>query len=160
MTGDHPSVRRVPGVVIPGHQVASGTGDTPYPGGTIALQTPHFAARGLDLSPYAAATLNVDLSPRVWRLVRPWRTFEAVAWSPDIAPETFSFASARLRYAGRSYAGLVYHPHPETKPAHAQPPTVVELLMPRIDGLGYGAGVEVEFDPAQVALDRSGPAPG
>ena len=52
--------------------------DSPYPDGSIPLQMPHFAARGLDLLPYYPATLNISIgavsvfgwSIRVTRCVR------------------------------------------------------------------------------------------
>lgn len=47
-----------------------------------------------------------------------------------------------LRVGGAVHDGLWYSPHPETKPAHFQRPTVVELLMPWIAGLAPDAAVE------------------
>ena len=52
------------GVVVAGHGVASGrAADSPFAAGTIELQAPHFAALGLDLSPFVMATVNLDLAP-------------------------------------------------------------------------------------------------
>ena len=143
----------VAGRVRRGHRVASGTGDTPYPAGTIALQAPYFVARGLDLSGLHPATLNVDLAPVRWAPLRPVHTFAQVAWSELIEPETFSFLPARLRHAGREVTGWVYRPHPETKPGHHQPDTVIELLLPLVPGLGYGDDVQVGLDTGHVRLE-------
>lgn len=41
--------------------------------------------------------------------------------------------------------GLWYYPHPATKPAHVQRPSVVELLLPWVAGLAPDARVEVGF---------------
>jgi hypothetical protein len=54
----------IAGRVVHGHGVASGrSASSPYPRGTIALQAPHFLERGVDLSPFFAGTLNVDITP-------------------------------------------------------------------------------------------------
>lgn len=82
----------VEGVVVRGHGVASGLSpSTPYPGGTIALQLPHFAARGLDLSSIHPATINVDITPCRLSILRPAHTFRDVQWTNLHGPETFSF---------------------------------------------------------------------
>ena len=50
------------GKVIRGHGVASGQNGNPrFPGGTIRMQTPAFAARGLDLDAYFPGTINVSI---------------------------------------------------------------------------------------------------
>ncbi len=144
---------RAKGVVRAGHGVASGRAtDSPFAGGTIALQAPHFAARGLDLTPFVPATVNLDIAPlRLVPLVPRW-TFADVAWTDVHGPETFSFIEAAVTRAGRAHEGLVYLPHPETKPMHQQPATVVELLLPRLDGLVTGEvlGLEVREGQAHI----------
>lgn len=42
---------------------------------------------------------------------------------------------------GARHAGLWYYPHPETKPAHFQRNTVVELLLPWVADVKAGAKV-------------------
>ncbi|NHN56974.1 hypothetical protein G9U51_14475 [Calidifontibacter sp. DB0510] len=143
------------GIVVAGHGVASGQGDhSPYPAGAIALQTPHFAARGLDLSRYWPGTVNVDVAPLlpVWR--SPRLTLADVMWTNLIAAETFSFFDCTLTHQGTAYDGLVYRPHPETKPAHHQALTVLELLLPRIKDLAYGARVDVTVPDEQIGFTR------
>lgn len=145
---------RVRATVLPGHGVASGrSGDPRFPGGTIALQKPFFLERGLDLSPFHPGTLNLSIAPCRYRVLRPKHTFRAVKWAETEPPEDFSFFDCRVLWNGRSYAGLVYYPHPETKPEHFQPPDVLEVLAPRLEGLSYGDVVELELDPAQIAVD-------
>jgi hypothetical protein len=130
------------GVVVRGHGVASGrSAATPYPAGSIALQAPHFRAHGVDLSQFFAATLNVDVAPNEPAPQAP--VFDArLRWFGDIE-ERFVLSSARLRYRGGEFEGLWYWPDPATKPAHVQRPTVVELLLPWIEGLAPGAAVTV-----------------
>ena len=143
-----------PARIVRGHRVASGLkGDPRFPGGTVAMQRPHFARLGLDLGGYHPGTLNVSIAPRRYRVVRPWRTFERLQWHPVEPAETFSFFEARLRHDGRSHEALIYLPHPETKPEHFQAADVLEVLAPWIDGLGYDLPVELEIDPAQMVLE-------
>lgn len=141
------------GVVVAGHGVASGrAGDSPFGGGTIALQAPHFAARGLDLSPFVPATVNLDIAPHRLVPTRPRWTFADVAWTDVHGPETFSFVECTVRRDGRTVAGLVYVPHPETKPMHHQPSTVIELLLPRLPELATGEVLEVAVHADQADL--------
>ena len=131
--------QRAKGVVVAGHGVASGrASDSPFAAGTIELQAPHFAARGLDLSPFVMATVNVDLAPHRLVLREPRWTFVDVDWTEVHPPETFSFVGCTVTRGDEQVEGLVYHPHPETKPMHHQPSTVVELLLPRLTGLATG----------------------
>lgn len=145
----------VAGVVVSGHGIASGrAADSPYPAGSIALQRPAFADRGLDLGAFYDGTVNVDLAPRRWRPTAPPVTLHKVAWIGSVAAETFSFLPCQLR-RGPSHPvveGLVYYPHPETKPGHAQPDSVAELLLPWVDGLQPGMAVEVALRPEHVTL--------
>ena len=131
----------VDGVVVPGHRVASGqAADSPYPRGTIEMQTPHFQALGVDLASFYPATLNVSIAPYQFELV-PSRTLPQVKWSPHHEAESFSFADICLQWQQQTFAGLIYYPRPETKINHFQSPSVIELLMPFIAGITYGSGV-------------------
>ena len=156
----------VQGSIAEGYRVASGlTESSPYPGGALAMQLPHFLARGFDLRPYYLGTLNVTISPYQFRMVQPEVTLEQVAWTDAHDPETFSFARCRLTWNSNTFDGWVYYPHPETKPMHFQQPDLIEVLMPKIDGIGYGdrvelsvladeihiAGPTTDFDSAQPA---------
>ena len=144
------------GIILRGHGVASGTGnDRRYPAGTLQMQRPFFAALGLDLSEFHDGTLNVDIAPLSFALVNPARTFRAVEWTDLHPPEDFSFAHCRIEYRGALHAGWVYRPHPETKAAHYQPPTVMEIIAPFIAGLAYGDEVviSVRSDEVQLVVD-------
>lgn len=143
--------QRAKGVVLAGHGVASGQApDSPFAGGTIAQQAPHFAARGLDLSPFVPATVNLDVAPHRLEPVRPRWTFPDVRWTDVHGPETFSFVECTVLRAGAALEGLVYLPHPESKPMHHQPTTVVELLLPRLPDLSVGEELEVTVTAGQA----------
>ncbi|HCE60076.1 MAG TPA: hypothetical protein DER11_01325 [Janibacter terrae] len=139
------------GVVVAGHGVASGrAADSPFAAGTIELQAPHLAARGLDLTPFVMATVNVDLAPLRLVLEEPRWTFADVRWTDVHPAETFSFVECAVTRRGERVEGLVYHPHPETKPMHHQPATVVELLLPRLRGLAPGDALRLEVAEGQA----------
>lgn len=149
---------RVFGRVVEGHGVASGRAADPrFPDGTLALQWPHFeAVPDLSLDGLHRATLNVSTAPHHVAVVAPWWTVEGVVWHPDVPAEDFSFVPCRAAIgAGRSAAGLVYHPHPDTKPDHHQPADVLELLLPRMAGVHVGAVVRLDLPASQVDVTRT-----
>ncbi len=146
--------RHVPGRVVEGHGVASGrAGDPRFPTGTIRLQLPVFAARGVDLSMFHPGTINVSIAPRRWELVRPDHTLRDVRWHDVEPPEDFSFV--RIGFVGprgTRHPAMVYFPHPDTKPDHAQPDDVVEVLAPHVAGLSVGDEVVLVVDPDAIMI--------
>jgi hypothetical protein len=147
---------RVFGRVVRGHEVAGGpTSDPRFPDGTLVLQWPLFEELGLDLAGLHRATVNVATGPVRVRLTDPAHTFRHVRWHPDVPPEDFSFVPCRVTVGtARPLTGWVYHPHPETKPAHHQPDDVLELLLPFAKEIHREAVVAVDLPAAQVAVDR------
>ena len=136
--------------VVAGYGVASGQAlDSPYPGGTIALQAPLFAARGLDLSGFFPGTLNLSFVDSRWQLSQPDARFEQLRWTDRHPPETFSFWRVGLRWQGLAapVGGLLYWPHPETKRRHHHSPDRLEVLAPWIPDLGSCQGLELGVDP-------------
>lgn len=138
--------------LVKGYGVASGlASDSPYPAGSIVLQAPLFAARGLDLSPYFAGTLNLAFAGSRWRLRQPDVRFEQLRWTALHPPETFSFWHVALRWQGARapIAALLYWPHPETKCHHHHASDRLELLAPWIEGVAQLQGLELGVDPAR-----------
>ncbi len=149
------------GHLVRGHGVASGTApDSPYPAGTIALQRPFFAASGFDLGPCQDATLNLDFPGSRWLLRQPDHRVERLCWSDRHPPETFSLWRCRLRRlgpapgtaaadprSGEPVPALIYYPHPETKRAHPQPGSLLEVLAPPLGAVVPGEGFALELDP-------------
>ena len=144
------------GELVAGHGVASGrAADSPYPAGTIALQTPHFAAAGIDLSPFEPATLNLAFRGGRWWLRDPDHRVEQLRWTDRHPPETFSFWRCRLRRAAApavSVPALIYYPHPETKRAHLQPEGLLELLAPSLGPVLPGERFGLGVDPRRCLL--------
>lgn len=144
----------VKGVVIKGHGVASGGSKDPrFPGGTIAMQKPFFRHLGLDLGRYHPATINICIAPRGYQIRKAKYTFRGVKWAPAEPPEDFSFFDCRVIYGGgRGTSGLIYYPHPETKPTHFQPVDVLEVITCYVEGVSYGAELVIEVDGGQIEI--------
>ncbi|WP_026073185.1 hypothetical protein [Nodosilinea nodulosa] len=150
----HRHWKTVNGLLERGHQVASGAAsDSPYPGGTIELQTPFFQALGLDLTGYFKGTLNISLSPSTVQLTNPEFTFRGVQWTDRHPPEDFSFSRCRVLFHNAAYNSWIYYPHPETKRRNFQHPSTLEIIAPPIPELGYGCRVAVEYNPLEIAVD-------
>ena len=112
------------------------------------MQLPFFLALGLDLSNCYPGTINLDIAPLSSVKTSPKHTFSAVKWHPSEPAEDFSFVDCIVPRHGNA-SGWIYYPHPETKPTHFQPGTVIELLLPHISGLNYGDQMEI-----QVPVDQ------
>ncbi len=139
--------------MVQGYGVASGTGaKSPHPAGSIELQLPHFRARGLDLDQYFFGTLNLKLDAKSFALTKPRYYFAQVQWTDLHGPEDFSFSPCRIEFRAVRYDGLIYYPHPSTKPAHHQPANVIEILSEKIPDIGDGARVVLFVDPGEVAI--------
>lgn len=145
---------KVSGVLIQGHQVASGkASDTPFPAGTIALQAPFFKERGIDLSDFYMGTLNVDVSPAKFDILSPAALVEKLKWINNFPAETFSFCDIKVYYKEQVYPGYLYFPHPETKTQHFHPPHLMEILTVKIPEISYGDAVTLEYNPLQLQIN-------
>lgn len=143
----------VRGVIKSGHGVASGKGkDKRYPEGTLKQQFKHFLERGLDLSNYFMGTINLDISPCSYEIKKPKYFFKNIDWSDYIPPENFYFFDVSLHYKEKTYEGLVYMPDPKTKEDHFQKPTILELILPKIEGLEYGLLVDIALKKDQLDI--------
>jgi hypothetical protein len=120
------------------------------------MQLEPFRQRGVDLSRYYPGTLNLSIAPHRYRVLRPSTTLRDVRWHPTESAEDFSFFDCRLLVDdGRVYRGLIYYPHPDTKPDHLQPDDVLEVLAERVEGIGYGDAVWLELVTEQIELIRA-----
>lgn len=134
---------------VSGYGVASGlAASSPYPAGTIALQLPHFARLGLDLSACFPGTINLVFPGSSWVLSEPFWQTKDLNWTDQHPPETFSFWPCLLRWrqASQPLEGWIYWPHPETKRLHHQPPDRLEVLAPWIPSLATVENLELGVD--------------
>ncbi len=145
--------RRVRGAVVEGHKVASGRSDKgEYPAGTIEMQLPALRARGLDLTGFFPATLNISIAPWDFEMKAPEFVFRGVHWTDLHPPEDFMFSRCRVLFRDAPYEGLVYYPSPETKARHFQASGVIEVICRPIEGIGYGAELELELNAGEIEL--------
>jgi hypothetical protein len=139
------------GMIVQGYRVASGPSQD-YPYGALDRQRPIFKARGLDLSGYFNGTLNIDIRPHTFMLIRPEFTFYNVLWTDLHPPEHFSFSRCRVVHQNIEYDGWVYYPHPETKLRNFQNPSLVEVIAMPIPTLMYGDEILVKLNNEEIVV--------
>ena len=144
----------VHGKLARGYRVASGP-SADYPYGALDRQRPLFAARGLDLSATFNGSLNVDISPRTFKMMKPQYTFPLVEWTDLHPPETFSFSRCKVLFRNVEYDGWVYYPHPETKRRNFQNPSLVEVIATAIPGIRYGDELDLMLNPDEIEVDAT-----
>ncbi len=142
----------VTGVLKKGYGVASGcAADSPYPKGSIALQSPHFLERGLDIRRCYAGTLNVSITPYTFTVANPQWVFERVRWYNGYI-ETFSFSRCKVLCREKEVDGYIYYPHPETKPDHFQDDSVLEVLAPHLGVIHENEKVTLGINRREIVL--------
>ena len=68
-----------------------------------------------------------------------------------IFEEDFSFFKVELLVSdAKSVDGLIYWPHPETKPEHFQDPHVIEVVAPKVEGLSLKDKVSIKVNREQI----------
>ena len=142
------------GRIAQGYRVAS-VPSADYPYGALDRQRPIFASRGLDLSRYFNGTLNVDIRPCTFQMLKPEYTFHNVEWTDMHPPEHFSFSRCKVIFRNVEYDGWVYYPHPETKIRNFQNPSLLEVIALPIPGIQYGDELDVLVNPIEISVDRS-----
>jgi hypothetical protein len=143
----------IPGRIAQGYRVASGP-SADYPYGALDRQRPIFASRGLDLSSYFNGTLNIDIRPHTFQMLKPEYTFRHVEWTDMHPPEHFSFSRCKVIFRNVEYDGWVYYPHPETKIRNFQNPSLLEVIAMPIPEIQYGDDVDVLVNPGEIAIDN------
>ncbi len=142
------------GFLVEGYRVASGP-SRDYPYGALDRQRPIFKLRGLDLEGYFNGTLNIDIRPYTFKLIKPEFTFRHVEWTDLHPPENFSFSHCRVIYKEFEYKGWVYYPHPETKLRNFQNPWLMEVIAHKISDIKYGDEVSVLVNPDRIEVSKS-----
>lgn len=145
----------IKGEVKKGYGVASGRAKDPrFPDGTIKMQKPFFRELGLDLSQYFPGTINISIAPHRYEIKAAKYTFRNLKWAAAEPAEDFSFCDCQiLLNTGKSQPGLIYYPHPETKPEHFQTPDTLEIITSFIGGLRYGDELIIAVNPQQININ-------
>jgi len=144
----------VQGTLVEGYRVASAPSKD-YPYGALDRQRPIFKSRGLDLDGYFNGTLNVDIRPCTFRMLKPEFTFTQVEWTELHPPEDFSFSNCRVLHKGVEYEGWVYYPHPETKLRHFQNPSLLEVIAMPIAAIQYGDTLQVSVKSDEIEVRQA-----
>jgi len=139
------------GELVQGYRVASGPSKD-YPYGALDRQRPLFKERGLDLGSYFNGTLNINIQPHIFKLLKPEFTFQHVEWTDLHPPEDFSFSRCKVIYKTIEYEGWVYYPHPETKLRHFQNPSLLEVIAVPIPDIKYGDKLDVLVNPKEILV--------
>lgn len=145
---------RVHGILLQGYRVASGPSKD-YPYGALDRQRPLFRERGLDLTACFNGTLNIDIQPNTFKLLKPEFTFHHIEWTDLHPPEHFSFSRCKVMYKDIEYEGWVYYPHPETKLRHFQDPSLLEVIAVHIPHIEYGDAVDVLVNAEEILVMES-----
>jgi hypothetical protein len=145
----------VSGILAQGYRVASGPSND-YPYGALDRQRPFFKEGGLDLSSYFNGSLNIDIRPFQFSLLKPEFTFYHVEWTDLHPPEHFSFSHCRVIFESEEYDGWVYYPHPETKLRHFQNPSLLEVIAMPIPDIAYGDALQVLLNADEVRHEKPG----
>ena len=139
--------------IVPGYQIASGKAEDPkFPNGTIKMQAPHFASRGLNIQSYFPGTINVDIAPFKYKVLKPKHHFTGIKWTERFPEEDFYFFDLIAYFDGREYIGLVYMPDPNTKTNHFHKSSILELLLPKIKHIDYHKSIKLRFKKHQIVL--------
>jgi hypothetical protein len=146
--------------VMRGYRLCSGDApeDSRFPGGTLRMQAPCFAAAGFDLEAYFGGdfvygSLNLSVAPAIVRLKQPEIFLTDIKWSPVFPAENFYLSPAQIVHDGATYRALLYIPDPATKVDHFQAPSVIEAIAQRIAGLGYDDHTTLIYNPEAVAIE-------
>lgn len=142
---------RIHGIILQGYRVASGP-SADYPYGALDRQRPIFASCGLDLNSYFNGTLNINIRPYTFKMLKPEYTFHNVEWTDRHPPEHFSFSRCKVVFREVEYVGWVYYPHPETKIRNFQNPSLLEVIAMPIPEIQYGDDVDVLVNPAEIMV--------
>lgn len=115
------------GKIVPGSQIGSQT---------IKMQSSFFEEK-IDKDFLINGSINVDISPKKWKIIDPDFSFTNVVWRPNFS-EDFDFVKIKFRFENKTYSGFLYNPK-RTK----NPRTMMEILSRHIDGIRYGKDIEL-----------------
>jgi hypothetical protein len=154
-------MKQINAIVVRGYRLASGDSpeDMRFPGGTLRMQKPCFAAAGFDIDRYFAGdyvigTLNLSIAPDIVRVKQPEVFLAGIKWSPVFPAENFYLSPAQILHNGATYRALLYIPDPATKIDHFPTPSMVEVIAQHVAGIRYGDATTLVYDPEAIAIER------
>ena len=114
----------------------------------------HLQIARIKFDGYFNGTLNIDIRPYIFQLIKPEFTFYDVEWTDLHPPEHFSFSRCKVVYKDIEYEGWVYYPHPETKHRNFQNPLLMEIIAHPISEIQYEDKVQVLVNPDEVVVSN------
>jgi hypothetical protein len=155
-------MKSVNATVVRGYRLSSGDApnDQRFPGGTLRMQIPCFAAAGFDIEhhfggDFVIGTANLSVAPAIVRLKRPEIFLEGIKWSPVFPAETFYLSPAQIVHDGTSYRALLYIPDPATKIDHFPVPSMIEAIAQPIAGIGYDDRTTLIYNPEAISIEQA-----
>ncbi len=143
----------IKGKLIKGHGVASGISKTtPYPKGSQEMQFPFFKKMGLDLCHFYLGTININISPFLWKPINSDYYLKNVNRTSQIPPESFMFFDCQLKFDSKTYPGIIYFPGPKTKEQHFQKEDMIEVISIKIPNIENGMRITIEITNGKVEL--------
>ena len=118
---------KLKGKIVPGSHICSKT---------IKQQSPFFEGK-INKKALENGSINIDISPKKWEIVKPDFSFTNVVWRPNF-PEDFSFIKIKFRFENKIYKGFLYNPK-RTK----NPKTMMEILSDYIKEIKYDKEIEL-----------------
>jgi hypothetical protein len=125
----------IKGEIVPGHQHALQT---------IKQQAPYFIEKGIERGVLCNGSINIDISPGKWKIIKPDLAIKNLVWKPDF-PEDFNFVKIKIIFQGEIYPGYLYNPTRTPNPEN-----IMEILSEYIEGIECGKKVELIFPEGRI----------
>jgi hypothetical protein len=98
--------------------------------------------------------INLSIAPHNYKIHQAKYTFPQVKWSPNDPAEDFSFFDCQISLdRDKVIDGLIYYPHPDTKPEHFQAPDILEIMLPFVSGLTANSQLMLAVNSQQMSID-------
>lgn len=125
------------GTIIPGQGIATGF---------LVLQKPFFTKGGIDDCFFEKGSINVDISPHHWQIIKPDYDFNHILWRENFY-EDFKFIKIQVKFEDKYYQALIYNPSRTENPK-----SMIEVLAPPIIGIEYGKKIELIIDQSKFKI--------
>ena len=139
------------GRITRGRGIASGRGFDPNNSritDSIRKQKPYFEGIVPEISEVFNGTINIDISPREFEILRP--DYEvSCEWEKEIY-EKFWFVRTILHHDNSLHVGLLYYPCPGYLKKHKN--TIIEFLADWIVGIKIDDSVTIRYSPEQFRI--------
>jgi CTP-dependent riboflavin kinase len=109
----------------------------------------------VDLKNCFLGTLNVNIAPKAWEMIKPWKSFESVKWYIYHEPEDFYFLNCNILFQKEIFQGYIYYPSPKTKKIHFHNVSTMEIIAPKIKNISYGDAVVIHVSSEEIRVHEN-----